>query len=241
MARGSRVRTKLLAGGRAEQPRQRPAGRMCQLADRRDTDLGEFCRGHRADAPHQVDRQAVQELQFCSRIDLHHAVGLGDLRGDLRQMFRSRHADGDRQAEFITDPSPDLARDLFRRAEQVGAAGDVGKGLVDGGAFDKRREIAEHRDRGIAEPLVFLEIAADEDELRAELARLPPRHAAMHAEGLGFVGRGEHHATADGNRLAAQEWIEQLLDRRVEGVEIGVQDCGGLFHVACCEVLSIGT
>jgi len=58
-------------------------------------------------------------------------------------------------------------------------AGDVGESLVDGDAFDEGREIAEHVDRGIAQPLILLEMAADENELRTELARsrpgIPPR------------------------------------------------------------------
>ena len=58
------------------------------------------------------------------------------------------------------------------------AARDIGKGLVDRDALDQRREIAEHLDRGIAQPLVLLEMAADENEVRAELARPPSRHAA---------------------------------------------------------------
>ena len=70
--------------------------------------------------------------------------------------------------------APDFSRDLLRRAEKMRAAGDVGERLVDGDALDERREVAEHRDRGIAQPLVVLEVAADEDELRAKLARLPP-------------------------------------------------------------------
>jgi hypothetical protein len=39
----------------------------------------------------------------------------------------------------------------------------------------------------LAQPLVLLEMPADECELRTELARLPPRHAAADAKGLGFV------------------------------------------------------
>ena len=110
------------------------------------------------------------------------------------------------------------------------AAGDVGKGLVDGDALDERREVAQHLDRGIAQPLVLLEMAADENELRAELARPPSRHAAVHAEGLGLVGRREHDPAADRDRLAAQRRIEQLLDRGIEGVEIGMEDGGDRVH-----------
>ena len=184
----------------------------------------------RPDAPHQADRQVVQKRQLGRRVDDHEPVGLCDLRGDLGQMLGARHADRDRQAEFVAHPPPDRSRDLFRRAEQMRAAGDVGKGLVDRNALDQRREIAEHANRGVAEPLVLLEMPADEDQLRAEFPGAPPRHAAVHAEGLRLIGRGEHDPAADGDRLAAQRRIEQLLDRRVERVEIGMQDGRRGFH-----------
>ena len=134
---------------------------------------------------------------------------------------------------FRPHPSPHRGGDLGRRPEQVRTAGDVGKGLVDGDPLDQRREIVEHLDGGVAQPLVVAEMTADEDELGIEFARPPSRHAAAHAEGPGFVGCGEHDTAANGDRLAAQRRIEQLLDRGIEGVEIRMQDAG--FHptVAC--------
>src|SRR5262245_34632177 len=47
----------------------------------------------------------------------------------------------------------------------------------------------------------------------------------MHAEGFGLIRSGQHHPAAHGNRFAAQRWIEQLFHRRIEGVEVGMQDC----------------
>jgi hypothetical protein len=44
------------------------------------------------------------------------------------------------------------------------AARDVGKRLIDGNPLDQRREIAEHFDRGLARPLIFLEMPADKNE-----------------------------------------------------------------------------
>jgi hypothetical protein len=50
--------------------------------------------------------------------------------------------------------------------------------LVDGNPLDQRREIAEHLDRGVTQPLILLEMPADKNELRTQLPRPPPRHAA---------------------------------------------------------------
>ena len=106
----------------------------------------------------------------------------------------------------------------------------VGERLVDGDALDERREIAKHLDGGIAQPLVFLEMAADKDELRTKLARRPSRHPAVDSEGSGFIGSGKHDPAADGDRLAAQRRVEHLLDRGVERVEIRMQNGGQRFH-----------
>ena len=73
-------------------------------------------------------------------------------------------------------------------------------------------------------------MAADEDELRTELARPSSRHAATDAEGLGLVGGGEHDPAADGDGLAAERGVEQLLNRGIEGVEVRVEDGGHRFH-----------
>jgi hypothetical protein len=110
------------------------------------------------------------------------------------------------------------------------AARDVSKGLVDRNPLHQWGEVAEHADRGIAQPLVLPEMAIDENQVGAKLARSPSRHAAADAERLSLVGCGEHDAAADRDRLAAQGRIEQLLDRCVEGIEVRVEDGGRSLH-----------
>jgi hypothetical protein len=94
----------------------------------------------------------------------------------------------------------------------MGATSNVGEGLVDRDPLDERREIVEHLDGCIAQPLIFRKMATDKDQLRTELARPPPRHACVDSVGLGFVRRGEHHAATDSDRLAAERRVKQLLD-----------------------------
>src|SRR5262247_4254186 len=103
---------------------------------------------------------------------------------------------------------------------------NVSECLVDGDALDGRCEIAEYADGGVAEPLVFVEVSADKNEVGTELPRAPSRHAASYAEGPRFVRGREHDAAADRNRLAAQARVEQLFDRRVKGVEVRVENGG---------------
>src|SRR5262247_3594581 len=103
---------------------------------------------------------------------------------------------------------------------------NVGEGLVDGDALYGRREIAQYSDGGVAEPLVFVEMSADKNEVVTELPRAPSRHAASHAESPRFVGGRENDAATDRNRLAAQARVKQLFDRRIKGVEVRVENGG---------------
>ena len=112
----------------------------------------------------------------------------------------------------------------------MGAARDVGKGLVDGNPLDEGREIADHFDGGVAQPLIFLEMPADKGELRTEFARLPSGHAAADPEGLGFVRSGKHNPTADGYGFAAQRRVKQLLYGGIEGIQVRMEDCGCRCH-----------
>jgi hypothetical protein len=70
-------------------------------------------------------------------------------------------------------------------------------------AFCEGREITQHVDGGVAQPVVFLEMAGDKSQLRTELARPPPRHPTPDPKSLGFVRSGKHNPATNGNRPAA--------------------------------------
>ena len=48
------------------------------------------------------------------------------------------------------------------------AAGDVRKSLINGDAFDQRREIIKHGDRRGSEALVITKVSVDEDQVGTE-------------------------------------------------------------------------
>ena len=168
----------------------------------------------------------MEEGELGLRVDDNQPVGLGDLRGDLGEVFCAGDADGDGKGQFVAHAPADRRGDLGRRAEEVRAACDVGESLVDRDPLDQRREVAQYPDRGVAEPLVLLEVPADEDQVGAKLSRPPTRHAAVDTEGLRFVGRREHHAAPDCDRLPLEGRVEHLLDGGVERVQVRVKDRG---------------
>jgi hypothetical protein len=113
----------------------------------------------------------------------------------------------------------------------VRAAGNVGESLVDRDPLDRRGEVAQYPDGGVSEPLVLLEVSADEHQAGAKCSRLPTRHAAVHAERLRFIGRRQHHAAPYRDRLPSEGRIEHLLDRGVESVQVCMNDGGGVHDI----------
>src|ERR1700730_13462414 len=73
---------------------------------------------------------------------------------------------------------------------------------------------------------------AYKNKLRTEFARAPARHSATYPEGLRFVRGCKHDAAAHGDGLAAQQWVQQLFNRGIEGIKVCMQDGGGRFHVS---------
>src|SRR5690606_36570248 len=98
---------------------------------------------------------------------------------DLGKMLGARYPERDRQAEFLANACADGAGNLLGHAEEVRAAADVCERLVDGNAFNERSVVAENGNGRITQPLIVLEMPADEDEVRAEFARPSSRHAAL--------------------------------------------------------------
>jgi hypothetical protein len=113
----------------------------------------------------------------------------------------------------------------------MGAARNVGKGLIDGNPLNEGRKIINYLDGRIAQPLVVLEMAANKNELRTELARSSAGHTPADPAGPGFVGSGENDSATDGDGAAAQGWIEQLLDRSIERIQVCMKDRGCRFQL----------
>jgi hypothetical protein len=113
----------------------------------------------------------------------------------------------------------------------MGAARNVGKGLIDGNPLNEGRKIINYLDGRVAQPLVFLEMAGNKNELRAELARSSAWHTPADPAGPGFVGSGEDNSATDSDGAAAQGWIEQLLDRSIERIQVCMKDRGCRFQL----------
>jgi hypothetical protein len=157
---------------------KRPSWQVGQLAYCVNADVGQPRPRSRPHSPHQLDWQAVKEVQLLLGIDHHEPVGLGHLRGNFREVLGARYANRDWEAQLCAHTTADGCRDLRRRTEKVSTSRNVSESLIDGNSLDPRREIIEHIDGSIAEPLVFLEVPADK-------ARIPQNSITMVAPILG--------------------------------------------------------
>jgi hypothetical protein len=166
-------------------------------------------------------------LEFRLRSDDEQPVRFGYLRGYFCEVLGARHSNGNREPQFTSHPAPDRFGDRRWGTEKTFRAGDVCECFVDRNPLNQWREVSDDLHGGVTQPLVFSEVSSDKDELRAEFACPPPRHPAKNAEGLCLVRCGKDDPATYGDGLPAQGGIKQLLDRCIEGVQVGVEDCRG--------------
>jgi len=113
---------------------------------------------------------------------------------------------------------------LDRCPRDLGQAAHLEERLVDRQAFDERRGVLEHLEHSFARVDVRGEVRFDDDGPRAQPTRLAAAHRGADTERLGLVARREHDSAADDNGPPPQVRRVALLDGRVEGVEVGMQD-----------------
>ena len=105
---------------------------------------------------------------------------------------------------------------------------DVKIGLVERERFDDRRVLGEDLPDLLRDRLVDLESRLHEDEIRAPPLGRHRRRGGSHPKLAGFVACRCHHSafarSADGDRLAAKLRIIALLDGRIEGIHVDVDD-----------------
>ena len=187
------------------------------------------CGGHRPDAPQRVDRQLLQKRLDALGRDHRQAVRLLPARRDLREELVRRDAGRRRQSRLLADRRLQPLRDVmpsgspqaFSVTSRYASSSDSGStsGVTARKIANTACEAARY----------LLEVRPDDDELRAEPHGARHRHRRAHAERARLVARRRDDAAlvgvaADGDRLAAQRRVVALLDGRVEGVHVDVED-----------------
>ena len=219
------------AADRAEPRDQRRLRIPCDIPDRGQPEAREHLARRVADAPQARHRQRVEEREHAVGRHDAQAVGLVDVRSDLRGELDRRDTDGRDEGQLGAHALLDRGGDRRAIAEQALAPRAVEERLVEREAFDVGREVAEDAEERARRGDVPVHVVTNDDRLGAPAQRLCHRHRARDAERARLVGARRDHATARGSTdehgLLAQRWIVPLLDRRVERVEVDVQDRAG--------------
>ena len=216
------------AVGVAEAGDQRLLGQRRELADGEHTESFETPARRRAHSPQPLDAERVQELELGPGRDHEHPVGLGEVAGELGDELGRAHSHRRRETGLGAHAFADRRSHLDATSEVAARATDVEEGLVERDRLHQRRERLQDSHHRTARVAVRVEAGREEHTVGAGTARACHRHRGVHAEPAGLVARrGDHAAraeTADDHRASAHRGVGELLDRRVERVEVDVQD-----------------
>ena len=146
--------------------------------------------------PHSRDTGSVARTgTTSSATDLALAVGLGQVRGDLRHELHGGDPRRGRQVQLGGDLLADAAGDVRGRAEQAHRGRHIQEGLVQRERLDERGVALEDGEHLLAGLGVGGEAGRDDDGLGRQLHRASHGHGAADAEGAHLV-RGRHHHAA---------------------------------------------
>ena len=203
--------------------------RLCpQVKTGADAEAVHLGRGHRAHAVELANRQILHEGRPHLRGDDEQPVRFAVIGGELGQELIVRHARRRGQAGFRSDRCPDLGGDRGGRAAVEQGRGHVQVGLIQRQRLDQRRVAREYGVDLRRHGFVDFETWRDEHQVRALTLGRDGWHGRTHAEPARLVARRRHHpafpTAADRHRPAAQARVIALLDGRVEGVHVDVDD-----------------
>ena len=178
------------------------------------------------DAPQPLDRERMEEGELPVGRHDEQAVGLGDPARHLGEELRPRHADRDRQADLFEDVPAQPHRDLGRACRRPAAA--------------RRRRGTPRRSTA---PRPSGVVSLEDLERRPCSPRCTPPSAARRRSRAGTAAAPAHRPSPCGRRTPSprssrrarprrptitgrprKPGVVTLLDGRVEGVEVGVQD-----------------
>src|SRR5580658_938820 len=140
------------------------------------------------------------------------------------------------EAGGAQDAPANLLRDLSRRAEPARRCGDIEEGLIQRKRLDERRVVPRDVEHGFRRLAIRAEVHRHDDCLRAEVQCRTQRHGGMDSKSTRFVRRSADHSAiqlrgavtcrraTDDDREPAQFRPAQLLDGRIERVEVEVDD-----------------
>jgi hypothetical protein len=158
------------------------------------------------------------------------AVNLGGA-GDFGEKFGRCTAHTDWQPDLSEHTLAEPRRDAPARPNLAAKSGHIEEWLADRHGFDLGWGVVEDLDDGLTGIAVGPYSWRDFDDVGAQFARLMAVHGWAHRHSPGLVAGGKDHTTADDHEPITKCRIIEPLDRRVERVEISMQDRRDPTHV----------
>src|SRR5882757_2485860 len=193
-----------------------------------ETECIHLCAGRWSDTVKLVDRQAFDECAPHLRCDDVLAIRLAVVGSELRQKFVIGDAGGGVEVGFLFDLGTDCDRYVARKRNALQVFRDVKVCFVQRQWFNDGRVLREDLADLLGNGLVDFEAGLYEDEVRALPLGSHRRHRRPNPELPRFVARGRHDAalagSSDGNWLTADIRIVPLLDGRIEGIHVDMDD-----------------
>ena len=201
------------------------------VADGSDVHLGEAASGDFADPGDAFDGEWCKEVEDFGGLDDEEAVRFAPVGCEFGEELVGCDAGGGGEVLFFADLLADGLGN-FGGAGEVGFVfGDVEIGFVEGERFDEVGVAEEDFADAAGDGAIASEVGRDEDGVGAETLGGYGGHRGADAEFAGFVGGGADDgafaAPCYDDRLAAELRIIALLDGRVEGVHVDVDNLAG--------------
>jgi hypothetical protein len=205
------------------------------------------------------DGERSEEVGFGARRHQDQAIGLARAARHLGDQLGGRRADGCRQADLGVDLEFDPAGHFVGGSGPMACpGGDVQVCLVERDCLDQLGggEAAEDLVDQAARLSISRTVRSDDGKLGAELERFVQRHRRADPVSAGLVGGAHDHGAAGAarhrHRDAAELGVVALVDGRVEGVQVDVEDgpgpvvgsrhalCSGQSATTNCGLLQFG-
>src|SRR5258708_3188540 len=160
----------VLAQARLEERRIGPR----EVADGAHPEVLEQLLGLRTHAPEPLQRERREERGLAAARHHDEAIGLAQIRGDLRAELVRGDADGQHEADPLEDRPLETARALLDPAEEMRGAGDVEECLVERDRLAERRALRAERHTRARPDLLGLVAPPPQEPLPPTLAPPPP-------------------------------------------------------------------
>ena len=222
----------------AEFPHQSQFVPITQLQAGFDTQAPKLVRRDFAHAMQLIDRQGRHEIINLIRGDHEQAVGLAPVTGNFGQKLVGGYPGRHRDMQLIGNAPADVLSYARGTAGKMRAVGYIQIGFIQRQRLNQLGVVAQDAVNLSGRFFISIHPAVDDNQVRAQLERMPGRHCRAHAISPSFIITGRDDPAPisrapDSHRLVCQARVITHLNSGIETVTVDVDDFA-LRHVRRC-------